>query len=296
MAINYASQFLANIEQQYSRELTSVALERNSKFKFINAKTINVPTVSLSGYQDHARDGSKNRGTVNNVYTPMALAHDRDIEFFVDEADVDETNMALSAANITAVFNSEQAIPEMDAYRYSKLYANFKTHGGVVDTVAPTTATILEKFDKMMEDMDNAGVPETGRVLYVIPSIYTMLKNAEKIQRTLEVTGGAKDVNRHVRSLDDVEIVRVPVDRFKTAYDFTDGFTPAVSAKQIRMILVHPATAVIAPKKFADIYLWNKGETPDSAFGYLYQNRAYHDLFVIKQKVKGVAINAEAEV
>jgi hypothetical protein len=123
-----------------------------------------------------------------------------------------------------------------------------------------------------------------------------MLKNAEKIQRTLEVTGGAKDVNRHVRSLDDVEIVRVPVDRFKTAYDFTDGFTPAVSAKQIRMILVHPATAVIAPKKFADIYLWNKGETPDSAFGYLYQNRAYHDLFVIKQKVKGVAINAEAEV
>jgi len=295
MAINYASLFLANIEQQYARGLTSAALERNKKFSFINAKTVNVPTLTLSGYKDHVRDGSKNRGTVNNIYTPMSLTHDRNIEFFVDEADVNQTNMALSAANVTATFNEEQAIPEMDAYRYSKLYADFKTHGGVVDTTALTAANILTQFDVMMEKMDEAGVPETGRILYVIPSVYTLLKSAEKIQRTLEVTGAA-NVNRNVRSLDDVEIVKVPKDRFKTAYDFTEGFVPAVAAKQIRMILVHPDTAIIAPKMFADIYLWNKGETPESAYGFLYQNRSYHDLFIIKQKVAGVAINAEAEV
>jgi hypothetical protein len=294
MAINYASLFLSNIEQQYARGLTSAALDRNKKYKFINAKTINVPTVTLSGYKDHARDGSKNRGTVANVYTPMALTHDRDIEFFVDEADVDETNMALSAANITAVFNDEQAIPEMDAYRFSKLYADFVTHGGVVDTTALTAANILTQFDTMMEAQDEAGVPETGRVLYVTPSVYTLLKNAEKIQRTLEAAGQAKDVNRNVRSLDDVELVKVPKDRFKTAYDFTEGFTPAVAAKQINMILVHPETAIMAPVKYADIYLWNKGETPESAYGFLYQNRSYQDLFVIKQKVKGVAINTAA--
>ena len=284
MAINYASQFLPNIEQQYARGLTSIALERNKKFKFINAKTINVPTLSLTGYKDHARDGSKNRGTVSNIYTPMALTHDRDIEFFVDEADIDETNMVLSAANITATFNDEQAIPETDAYRYSKLYQDFKTHGGVVDTTALTAANILTQFDVMMEKMDDAGVPETGRILYVTPTNYTLLKNAEKIQRTLEATGQAAALNRNVRSLDDVEIVKVPKDRFKTAYDFTEGFVPAVTAKQIRMILVHPETAIMAPNKIADIYLWKKGESPESAFGDLYQ------------KVAGVGINAEAEV
>jgi hypothetical protein len=294
MAINYASLFLANLEQQYARGLTSSALERNRKYKFINAKTINVPTVSLTGYKDHARDGSKNRGVVSNIYTPMALTHDRDIEFFVDEADIDETNMALSAANITAVFNDEQAIPETDAYRYSKLYADFVAHGGVVDTTALTAANVLTQFDKMMENMDDAGVPESGRVLYVIPTVYTLLKNAEKIQRTLEATGQAAAVNRNVRSLDDVEIVKVPKDRFKTTYDFTEGFVPGVGAKQMNMILVHPETAIMAPVKFADIYLWKKGETPESAFGNLYQNRNYQDLFVIKQKVKGVEINTVA--
>lgn len=296
MAINYASLFLSNIEQQYTRGLTSIGLERNKKFKFINAKTINVPTMSLSGYKDHARDGSKNRGTVNNIYTPMVLTHDRDIEFFVDEADIDETNMVLSAANITAVFNDEQAIPETDAYRYSKLYQDFKTHGGVVDTTALTAANILTQFDLMMEKMDDAGVPETGRILYLTPTNYTLLKNAEKIQRTLEANGQAAALNRNVRSLDDVEIVKVPKDRFKTAYDFTTGFTPAVTAKQIRMILVHPETAIMTPNKIADIYLWAKGETPDSAYGPLYQNRTYHDLFIIKQKLDGVGICAEAEV
>jgi len=44
------------------------------------------------------------------------------------------------------------------------------------------------------------------------------------------------------------------------------------------------------------VYLWNKGETPESAFGYLYQNRMYTDLFTIKAKLGAIAINAEAGV
>lgn len=290
---NYASKFLSQIEQQYTRELTSSALDRNKKFNFLNAKTVNVPTMVLSGYKDHARDGSKNRGTVNNTYQPMAMAHDRDIEFFVDEADVDQTNLALSAANVTGTFNSEQAIPELDAYRYSKLYADFVTAGGVLDATVLSKTNILTQFDAYMESMDEAGVPEEGRVLYVIPKVYTMLKQADAIQKTLEVTGGMKDVNRKVRSIDDVEIVKVPSARMKSAYDFTTGFAPAVAAKQINMILVHPMS-VIAPIKYTDIYLWNKGETPDSAFGFLYQNRSYVDLFLITQKKAGVKINADA--
>lgn len=294
--INYASRFERQIEQQYAKELTSSALARNTKYNFINAKTIQIPTLALTGYKDHARDGSVNKGSVSNTYTPYALTHDRDISFFVDDMDVDETNMVVSAANITGTFNSEQAIPETDAYRYSKLYQDFKVNGGTVKTTALTVTNILGEFDKMMEDMDEAGVPEDGRILYLTPNVYTMIKSAEKIQRTLEAAGQAKDLNRNVRSLDDVEIVKVPSGRFKTAYDFAEGFVPAVTAKQIRMMLVHPSTAVIAPVKVADVYIWAKGETPQSAFGHLYQNRSYQDLFVIKQKVAGVAINAEAEV
>lgn len=293
--INYAERFERQIEQQYANELTSDALSRNKKYNFINAETIKIPTLALTGYKDHARDGSVNKGSVSNTYTPYVLTHDRDISFFVDDMDVDETNLVVSAANITSTFNTEQAIPETDAYRYSKLYQDFKTHGGVVKTTALTEANILSEFDKMMEDMDEAGVPQEGRILYLTPAHYTMIKNAEKIARNVDVSA-ERAINRNVRSLDEVELVKVPSVRFKTAYDFTEGFVPAVSAKQIRMILVHPDTAIVAPVKVADVYIWSKGTTPQSAFGHLYQNRSYQDLFVIKQKVAGVAINAEAEV
>ncbi|SHF15388.1 hypothetical protein SAMN02745784_02989 [Tissierella praeacuta DSM 18095] len=293
MSINYAERFERQIEQQFARELTSADLATNRRYNFIDAQTIKVPTVTLSGYKDHARDGSKNRGTVGNTYQAFSLTHDRDIEFFVDEMDVDETNQVLSAANITAVFNQEQAIPELDIYRYSKLYSEFVASGGKVNTETLTVSNILTVFDKMMEDMDEAAVPQSGRMLKVTPPVYTMLKNAEKIQRSIDVSGGAKSINRNVRSLDEVTIVTVPSDRMKTLYDFADGFKPGEGAKQINMMLYH-TSAILAPVKVADIYLWNKGETPDSAFGYLYQNRMYTDLFVIKAKKDAIAINAEA--
>ena len=291
MSINYAERFERQIEQQFARELTSANIATNNRYRFIDAQTIRVPTIQLSGYKDHAKDGSKNRGVVGNTYQAFTLTHDRDIEFFVDEMDVDETNQVLSAANITAVFNEEQAIPETDAFRYSKLYSEFVDLGGTVNTTELNSNNILFVFDKMMEDMDEAGVPQSGRILKVTPPVYTMLKNAEGLQRTLDVTGGAKGINRNVRSLDEVTIDTVPSDRMKTAYDFTTGFTPAATADQINMILCHPS-AILAPVKVADIYLWNKGQTPDSAFGYLYQNRMYTDLFIIKAKIGAVAINA----
>lgn len=143
--------------------------------------------------------------------------------------------------------------------------------------------------------MDEAAVPQSGRMLKVTPRVYTMLKNAEKLQRFIDVSGGAKNINRNVRSLDEVTIVTVPSDRMKTLYDFSEGFTPGEGAKQINMILYH-TSAILAPVKVSDIYLWNKGQTPDSAFGYLYQNRMYTDLFVIKAKKDAIAINAEATV
>lgn len=292
MSINYAQRFERQIEQQFERELTSADMAANKRYSFIDAQTIKVPTITLSGYKDHSRDGSKNRGVVGNTYQAFSLTHDRNIEFYVDEMDVDETNQVLSAANITATFNEEQAIPETDAFRYSKLYSEFVANGGVVNTETLTEANILQAFDKMMEDMDEAAVPQSGRMLKVTPRVYTMLKNAEKLQRFIDVSGGAKNVNRNVRSLDEVTIVTVPSDRMKTLYDFSEGFVPGEGAKQINMMLYH-TSGILAPVKVSDIYLWNKGETPESSYGYLYQNRMYTDLFVIKAKVGAVAINAE---
>lgn len=285
--VNYVTSFEQELKQKYTRELLTADLTTQNVV-FVGAKKIKIPFITVSGYKDHSRNGGFNRGTVENQFMEKELAFDRDVEFFVDAMDVDETNQALSAANITNTFEHEKAIPETDAYRLSKLYTDFSALGETATQDELTAATILEKFDTLMEEMDEAEVPEDGRILYVTPSIYTIFKQAEKITRMLEVTRDTA-VNRHVRALDDVKIKRIPSGRMKTAYDFTEGFTPASTAKQMNMILVHPS-AVIAADKHAYINLWAPGSHTQGD-GYLYQNRKYGDLFVLDTRSDGIKIN-----
>ena len=285
--VNYATQFQKEIMQKYSRELLTADLTTQN-VNFVGANKIKIPYVTVSGYKDHSRNGGFNAGTVQNQFMEKTLGFDRDIELFVDTMDVDETNEALSAANITNTFLTEQAIPETDCYRLSKLHTDFKALGGKVTEDTFTAAQILEKFDTMMEEMDEDEVPEEGRVLYLIPSVYTMLKQAEKIVRSLDVTRQAS-IDRHVRMLDEVKLVRVPSARMKTAYDFTEGYKPGVAAKQMDMVLVHPRS-VIASDKHSYIKLWSPG-THTKGDGYLYQNRKYGDLFLIDTRMQGVKIN-----
>lgn len=285
--VNYVTSFEQELKQKYTRELLTADLTTQNVV-FVGAKKIKIPFITVSGYKDHSRNGGFNRGTVENQFMEKELEFDRDVEFFVDAMDVDETNQALSAANITNTFEHEKAIPETDAYRLSKLYTDFNDLGETATQDELTAATILEKFDTLMEEMDEAEVPEDGRILYVTPSIYTIFKQAEKITRMLEVTRDTA-VNRHVRALDDVKIKRIPSGRMKTAYNFTEGFTPASTAKQMNMILVHPS-AVIAADKHAYINLWAPGSHTQGD-GYLYQNRKYGDLFVLNTRSDGIKIN-----
>ncbi|MFP3607707.1 hypothetical protein SB753_38285, partial [Paraburkholderia sp. SIMBA_053] len=77
--------------------------------------------------------------------------------------------MALSIANITRVFNDEQKIPEMDKYAASKLYSEFTTNGKTADAKVLTVDNVLDVYDDFMMEMDDAEVPQEGRILYATP-------------------------------------------------------------------------------------------------------------------------------
>lgn len=296
---SYAESFERELQQKYARELTSYDLElSNPQVKFINAQTIKLPNITVSGYKDHNRMAMGfNTGTIANEWEPKKLSHDRDIEFAIDPMDIDETNLTLEVANIQNVFETEQAIPEKDSYRYSKLYAEakaFKSSGAVIDNTVLTEANILDWFDTQMEKMDDNGVPSEGRILYVTPAINKLLKNAQGIDRSLDVNSNNGRIDRRVYSLDDVTIKKVPSARMKTKYDFTNGCVPAADAKQIHMILIHPSCQVTR-SKYSYIKLFTPGTDSRTADKYVFQNRNYGDTFLIKNKATGIAINAEAE-
>lgn len=292
---NYATRFESMLAQKYAAASKSDALfHSNPAVSFLSAQTIKLPRLTLSGYKDHNRTTiGFNTGTISNDWEPKKLEFDRDIEFAIDPMDIDETNLTLAIANIQNAFEDEQAIPERDAYAFSKLYAEFTAAGGKADTTAMTAADILEKFDEDMAAMDDAGVPEEGRVFYCTAAHMKMMKEAEGLERSIIVSGPAGVVNRKVHTLDDVALISVPYSRMKTAYDFTNGFTPAATAKQINHILLHPS-AVVARQKYSYIKLFTPGSDSRTADMYVYQNRRYMDLFLLERKLDGVKIHMEA--
>jgi hypothetical protein len=292
--INYAESFSQFLVQKYEAEMRSYGLTlSNPQVQWLDAKTIKLPVISLSGYKNHTRSMGFNSGNLSNTWEAKTLAFDRDIEFFVDAMDVDETNMVASVANIQSVFEREQAIPETDAYRFSKIFSEFVKKGGTVDTTTLTVANFLDWFDTAMEGMDDAGVPEEGRLLYLTPAMYKVAKNAQGLTRMMLVNSGDGNtpVNRKVWDLDDVELIKVPSARMKTLYDFTDGFAPADNAGQINCIAVHP-DSVVARERYSYIKMFAPGSDSRTGDGYIYQNRKYGDLFLLDQRLDGVAINA----
>lgn len=295
---SYAETFERDLAQKYEREMVSNELAlSNPGIKFLNAQTIKIPRITVSGYKDHNRNTTGfNTGTITNDWEPKKLTHDRDIEFVIDPMDIDETNLVLEVANIQNTFETEQAIPEKDSYRFSKLYAEAKSYaakGAVVDNETLTVANILEWFDEQMSKMDDLSVPQEGRIFYVTSAINKLLKSADGITRTMSV-GAAGVINRRVHGLDDVQIKTVPSARFKTKYEFTNGCTPAVAAKQMNAMLIHPS-CVISRDKYAYMKLFTPGTDSRTADNYIYQNRYYTDTFLIERKSCGIAINAEAE-
>lgn len=294
--LEYATIFSNVLRELYGQELTCNDLyQSNSDIQIVNGKDIKIPKLSVSGYKDHTRGaGGFNSGTYSNGYETKTLDHDRDIEFAIDPMDVDETNLVVSIANIQKRFEKTQAIPELDCYTYSKLYSEAKRVGSIIKTSALTAANVLSDFDDNLEAFSEAGVPLDRVIMYCTPKYNKLLKNAEGIQRTLEISS-AKSIDRRVRSLDDIaKIKEVPSARLKTLFNFTNGCVADETAKQIDYILVDPE-AQVSRNKYSYIKVFTPGTDSRTADNYMYQNRRFNGTFGIDELLKdGIIIHAEA--
>lgn len=296
-ALQYADIFSNILIELYGQSQVSVDLyNSNSDIQIVNGKNLKIPKLSVSGYKDHTRGSlGFNTGSYSNEYETKTLDHDRDIEFVIDPVDVDETNLVVTIANIQKRFETTQAIPEADCYTFSKLYSEAKRVGAKIKTTALTTANVLSDFDDNLEAMTDAGVPLDRVILYCTPTYLKLLKNAEGIQRTLEVSG-AKGIDRRVHSIDDIGMIKeVPSARFKSKYNFTSGCTADVSAVQMDYMLIDPECQV-SRNKYSFITVFEPGTDSRTADNYLYQNRKLNGTFAIDELMKeGCIIHAAAE-
>ena len=296
-ALNYAEKYERALAQAYPNVLHFSELHaspNNALYKFLDAKTIKIPFLTTTGRKDVNRDnidGVFARNVDKNDQT-LTMKFYREWSTLIDPADMDETNQVLTITNATKVFNETQKFPEKDAYLISKIYGDFTTAGGTANTTVLTAANVLSVFDDLMTEMDEKNVPAMGRILYCTPVVKKLLKSADGISRSIRVDGSNDEtINRVVSRLDEVKLVSVPSVLMKTKYTFTNGYAVDVEAKQINMLLIHPTT-VITPEKYE--FAGTEAPSAHTKGDYLYYEKSYEDVFIINQRLAGIAFNVEA--
>lgn len=281
-----------NYAEQYQRELIDVIIGGaytanfiTDNVKWIDAKSFHFTTLRTSGFKNHVRDGVWNKGNITQNDVPYTVMHDRDIEFFIDKADVMETNKTATVQNISNNFIMTNQTPEVDAVFFSKVskVAIDSNNSSSTNITDYTTTTVVAKLKELFRKNGLSRYKARGAlVAFVRPEIMDALELAKDFVRNIDVSTVSdkeKGIETRVTYLDGVNIIEViDIERFYTEFDYTEGFTPTVIAKKINVLLCSPLTAVTVPK-ISSIYFFEPGEHSRSD-GYLYQNRSMWDTFV----------------
>lgn len=284
-----------NYAERWQPELLEVMTQNalcgpfvTTNVRWLDARTFHFTQMSVSGYKNHSRDGGWNRGKVTQTDKSYTVSHDRDVEFLIDKADVDESNASASVKNISRVFEQAQAAPEADALFFSKTAAVAETLEDYHTSTAATSYTAEAVFG-MLKKILAAGKLRRYRargalIMYVSSAVMNALEQAPELTHTIELTrvaDGGVGVETRITELDGVPVMEVVDDEvFYDKFDFTGadgGFTPAADAHKINVLVASPLTTKLVPK-ISSIYFFAPGAHPQGD-GYLYQNRALSDVF-----------------
>ncbi|SHK42187.1 hypothetical protein [Desulforamulus aeronauticus] len=300
--LEYAKIFQTELDAQMVAGATSGWMELNdNQVKYNGGNEVKIPSVVMDGLADYDRDAGFTKGSVTLSYQTHQLTQDRGRTFSLDAMDIDETNFVATAGMVLGEFQRTKVIPEVDAYRYSKIaslaIAGSKASGGYTaatnDILAKLVADIYQVYDAVGE-----GVP---LVITMNMGIAAMLDTADKLEKKLDVMDFTQgNVSLKLKSIDGIPIIKVPSTRMKTAYVFNDGATAGQeaggfvadgTAKDINWI-ISARNSVIAISKTDNPRIFDP-QTNQQADAWKVDYRKYHDLWIPTNKLTGVFVNVK---
>jgi len=277
--------------------------------RWLDGKTFHFTSMSTTGFKNHSRDGGWNRGALTQTDHPYTVAHDRDIEFLIDKADVDESGTTAAVKNIAEVFTKTQSGPEKDALFFSKVAAAAKALDGYHSETAAadfTKANVFAKLKGMLSSGKLRRYKAKGAlVMYVTSAIMDLLEQCEEFTRVISMTtvaDGGVGLETRVTDINGVPVLEVIDDEvFYDAFDFegeNGGFAPAAGAHKINVLIATPLTTKLVPK-ISSIYCFEPGSHTEGD-GYLYQERELSDVFTFPNgkdgKIDSVFVDTDTGV
>lgn len=318
-----------NYAEQWSPELLEILMQGTltspfitDKVTWLDAKTFHFTQMSVTGYKNHNRNGGWNRGDYTQTDVPYTVEHDRDVEFLVDKADVDETNATASIQNITRTFEKTQVVPETDALFFSKVAQKAQATEGYHSSTKASEYTKAKTFGMLKGILSKGKLrrykANGSLVMYVTGAIMDSLEQSTEFTRKIELTQiaeGGLGIETRVTDIDGVPIMEVTDDeRFYDAFNWEPekgGFEPrkkknetslgagdgVTGAHKINVLVACGQTCKTVPK-IASVYYFEPG-THTEGDGYLYQNRSLSDVFVFPNgrdgKIDSIFVDVDTE-
>ena len=278
MAIELTTKFQPYTDEQFAAE-SKKHLLTNQDFEWTGAHTVKVYKINTSQMNDYNRTGEDNGnwsryGAVKDLDATteeMVLKKDRSFTFTIDKLDQDETQQQLQAASALARQNREVVIPEVDAYTYGVMAQNA---GTVPAAVALDASNIYNEILKGSLALDDAMVPESGRVLVVTPAAYNLMKQSPDIVMETNV-GNELRLQGVIAILDGMNGQKIPAPRLPADFGF---------------MIAHPV-ATVAPVKLEDYTIH---ENPPGISGSLVEGRICYDAFVLDNKKAAIYYQKKA--
>lgn len=279
MAIDLVTQYLPYVDELFSTE-SKKSMLTNQDLSWTGAHTIKVYKVTTAEMEDYGRTGPKtgNWSRYGNIQgldattEEFTLKKDRSFTFAIDKLDKDETGSALAAASALARQVREVVIPEVDTYVYGVMTSGA---GNKPAAVALTSENIYTEIVKANNALDNAEVPETGRVIVVTPDVYILMKQCKDITMETDI-GNDMRLRGVISNLDGAAVIKVPARRLPADFGF---------------MIAHPC-ACVAPTKLEDYKIH---QDPPGISGELVEGRICYDAFILENKAKAIYYQAQTK-
>lgn len=265
--------------------------------KYSGGDEVKIPKMSLQGMANYDREKGYTQGAVTLEYETRKMTQDRGRLFTLDAMDVDETNFIATASSVMGEFTRQYVVPEIDAYRLSKLIATaIKKDEKVVYGYTPAESTILKEVKKGISAIRDTGY--NGELVIHMTSTAKLELEMALAGKINSVTFAQAGINTMVPSVDQCPIIETPQNRMYSAITLYDGktsgqedggFIKGTTALEANFIILPRITPIGITKQ--DVMRIFDPLTNQKANGWQMDYRRFHDLWTLDNKENSIYVN-----
>jgi len=288
--IALAAKYAPFLDEIYKQDSKSAILDTANQFvNFTGANTVNIFNLTTVGMGNYDRNAGFVPGDATGTWQPYVLETDRGRSYMIDVLDNDET-LGMAFGSLLSTVERQHVIPEVDAFRFAQYASGAAASNVTTETLSAGAATIAS-IDAASVALDNAEVPYEGRILFVSPAVYGLIKAGI----TRMVMNGENNVNYGVEIYNDMRIIRVPQPRFNTSITLANPSTSSgagdytAAGDAINYMIIHPSAVLQVMKHYVPRIF--SPEVNQEADAWKLNMRFAHGAWVLSHKTNGIYVS-----